>query len=156
MSTTLTLTLTLTLALARGEERSLTASLAIDPRVEWAEQQIDKVRVKRGWLGRQEERLERLLRRREEKPEEGLKSLLKAGEEELVGKGLEGLEEEVLVRTGESLDGKAIPEELVALWREEEALEGRPGPGPGPRPHHQDRTFNDELWDHQVACLGSS
>ena len=42
---------------------------------------------------------------------------------------------------------KSIPEELLQLWQEEEAME-RPEVG-----QRRDDSFNDELWEHQVTCL---
>ena len=42
---------------------------------------------------------------------------------------------------------KSIPEELLQLWQEEEAME-RPEVG-----QRRDDSFNDELWEHQVQIF---
>jgi len=104
------------------ESRHLTLGLIGDLRVVWAEQQFDKLRVKRDGRWAQE------TNRNEADTFPYFKNKLNV---DLVRRII--LEDQL----------KSIPEELLKLWREEEALDN-----PG-IPITKDEMFNDELWDHQ-------
>ena len=52
------------------------------------------------------------------------------------------------VKRGESWWSRAIPADLLALWREEAELEAGRGGRRGPV-QDREQLWNDELWDHQ-------
>jgi len=106
-----------------AESRHLTLGLLEDLRVVWAEQQFDKLRVKRD-------------------PDGGFQRNNGNGVYTLQRtKGV--LRRNYIKRLLSDEQMKSIPQELLDLWKEEEALDNPKAPVA------KDEMFNDELWDHQ-------